>query len=408
MTEAVFVIVGAGQAGAMAAAELRQQGFTGQLILIGAEPHLPYERPPLSKDALLQPDSTRCQIFADTFYPQQAITLKLGVSVQAIDPAAHQLQLSDGSTQAFDKLLLTPGATVRRLPLLDQLGDDVYTLRSLDDAQRLRAALRPGQRVLLVGGGVIGMELASSACELGVHASVIECSPSIMARCAPPLLRDYLTEVHRQRGVAVHLGQPLVAAQRHASGDITLTLADGRQLTGDAVVYGIGVIPDTTLAEQAGLAVAQGIVIDASSRTSHPDIYAAGDACCQIDPASGQHLRRETWESAKNQAVAAAHAMLGLPLPAVDVPWFWTDQCGLNIQFAGDMQAPEWLVRGELAQGQAVLFGLNDGVLTGAITVNQGREMRSARQLIAKQARLPHAVLQDPAQSLRNLARQIE
>lgn len=408
MTEAVFVIVGAGQAGAMAAAELRQQGFTGQLILIGAEPHLPYERPPLSKDALLQPDSTRCQIFADTFYPQQAITLKLGVSVQAIDPAAHQLQLSDGSTQAFDKLLLTPGATVRRLPLLDQLGDDVYTLRSLDDAQRLRAALRPGQRVLLVGGGVIGMELASSACELGVHASVIECSPSIMARCAPPPLRDYLTEVHRQRGVAVHLGQPLVAAQRHASGDITLTLADGRQLTGDAVVYGIGVIPDTTLAEQAGLAVAQGIVIDASSRTSHPDIYAAGDACCQIDPASGQHLRRETWESAKNQAVAAAHAMLGLPLPAVDVPWFWTDQCGLNIQFAGDMQAPEWGVRGELAQGQAVLFGLNDGVLTGAITVNQGREMRSARQLIAKQARLPHAVLQDPAQSLRNLARQIE
>ncbi len=408
MTEAVFVIVGAGQAGAMAAAELRQQGFTGQLILIGAEPHLPYERPPLSKDALLQPDSTRCQIFADTFYPQQAITLKLGVSVQAIDPAAHQLQLSDGSTQAFDKLLLTPGATVRRLPLLDQLGDDVYTLRSLDDAQRLRAALRPGQRVLLVGGGVIGMELASSACELGVHASVIECSPSIMARCAPPPLRDYLTEVHRQRGVAVHLGQPLVAAQRHASGDITLTLADGRQLTGDAVVYGIGVIPDTTLAEQAGLAVAQGIVIDASSRTSHPDIYAAGDACCQIDPASGQHLRRETWESAKNQAVAAAHAMLGLPLPAVDVPWFWTDQCGLNIQFAGDMQAPEWLVRGELAQGQAVLFGLNDGVLTGAITVNQGREMRSARQLIAKQARLPHAVLQDPVQSLRNLARQIE
>ena len=236
MTEAVFVIVGAGQAGAMAAAELRQQGFTGQLILIGTEPHLPYERPPLSKDALLQPDSTRCQIFADGFYPQQAITLKLGVSVQAIDPAAHQLQLSDGSTQAFDKLLLTPGATVRRLPLLDQLGDDVYTLRSLDDAQRLRAALRPGQRVLLVGGGVIGMELASSACELGVHASVIECSPSIMARCAPPPLRDYLTEVHRQRGVAVHLGQPLVAAQRHASGDITLTLADGRQLTGDAVM----------------------------------------------------------------------------------------------------------------------------------------------------------------------------
>ena len=149
-------------------------------------------------------------------------------------------------------------------------------------------------------------------------------------------------------------------------------------------------------------------MIDASSRTSHPDIYAAGDACCQIDPASGQPLRRETWESAKNQAVAASHAMLGLPTPAVDSPWFWTDQCGLNIQFAGDMQAPEWLVRGELAQGQAVLFGLNDGVLTGAITVNQGREMRSARQLIAKQARLPHAVLQDPAQSLRNLARQIE
>ncbi|RQH00599.1 3-phenylpropionate/cinnamic acid dioxygenase ferredoxin--NAD(+) reductase subunit [Paraburkholderia dinghuensis] len=409
MSASTIAIVGAGQAGATAAAELRRQGYTGRVVLIGDEPHAPYERPPLSKDVLLQPDTARCAIHADDFYQQQSIELRLGVPVVGLDPHARTLALQDGTTIVFDKLLLATGARVRRLPMLDALGDGIHTLRTLDDARRLHAVLKPGRRVLLVGAGVIGLELASSAVDLGAEATVIEQAPRAMMRCSPPMLSEHLCDVHRARGVSLHLGVPIVSAAREGD-EIVLTLQDGTRCAGDAVIYGIGVEPETTLARMAGLDIDNGIVVDAQCRTSHPDIYAAGDAACRRAP-NGRAVREETWENANRQAVTAARAMLALDPESepesADAPWFWTDQCGLNIQFAGDMAAPEWLARGSLAAPPCVLFGLDgDGAVVGAITVNQGRDMRSAKALIGKRARIAREVLVDATRNLRDLARE--
>jgi 3-phenylpropionate/trans-cinnamate dioxygenase ferredoxin reductase subunit len=406
MNASTIVIVGAGQAGALAAAELRQQGYAGRLVLIGEEAHAPYERPPLSKDVLLQPQTARCAIHGEGFYAEQNIELKLRVAVTALNAHARTIALANGESIVFDELLLATGARVRRLPMLDALGDNVHTLRTLDDAQRLLPVLQAGKRVLLVGAGVIGLELASSAVDLGAQVTVIEQAPRAMARCAPPLLTEHLCDVHRSRGVVLHLGAPLAAATRE-NGAIVLTLEDGTRITGDALIYGIGVEPETALAQAAGLHVDNGIVIDAQCRTSHAHIYAAGDAASQWDEASGRHQRRETWENANHQAQTAARAMLGLAPDVLEADWFWTDQCGLNIQFAGDMAAPEWLARGTLDAPPCVLFGLDgEGALVGAITVNQGRDMRSAKALIGKRARISRETLANPAQNLRNLARE--
>jgi len=408
MTTATFVIVGAGQAGATAAAELRRNGFDGRIVLIGDEPYAPYERPPLSKDVLLRPAETRCAIHPDDFYAQQRIELKLGVKATALDTDAHTLTLDDGETLAWDKLLLATGARVRRLPLLDSLGalgEGVYTLRTLDDARALQAVLTAGSRVAVVGAGVIGLELASSAVDLGAQVTVIEQAPLAMMRCSPPVLNEHLCAVHRARGVAIHLGVSVDSAVR-ANGAIALTLGDGTRIEADIVVYGIGVVPDTELAQRAGLAVDNGIETDARCATSHPDVYAAGDVASQRQDPAGRLLRRETWENANLQAATAARAMLGIEPDAPPVPWFWTDQCGLNVQFAGDVTAPEWIVRGHLDSPPAVLFGLDrDGTLIGGITINQGRDMRSLKDLIAGQARLARDELADPAFNLRNAAK---
>ena len=402
MNKPIFVIVGAGQAGAMAAAELRQNGFDGRVVLIGDESHAPYERPPLSKDVLLQPETARCQLFPEGFYEERNIEVRLGTRVSAIDPVAGHVSLADGETLSFDRLLLATGAQARRLPLLDQLGSDVYTLRTLDDARELQSVLKRGRRIVLVGGGVIGLELASSAIDLGAHVTVVEQAPTVMGRCSPGILNEYLCNVHRERGVALHLGTAVTHAC-HENGEIVLTLADGTRVTGDAVIYGIGVEPDTRLASAAGLDVDNGILIDESGRTSHPAIYAAGDAARQWDARKGQYCRLETWENANRQAVAAAKTMLEVEAGETGVPWFWTDQCGLNIQFAGDMEAEEWIVRGRMEESRFTLFGLSGGELVGAITVNQGREMRNARMLVAQRARLAPDIWQDPQQSLRSL-----
>jgi len=405
MTTATYVIVGAGQAGANAAAELRRNGFDGRIVLIGDEPYAPYERPPLSKDVLLSPAETRCAIHPDDFYAQQRIELKLGVKATALDTDARTLTLDDGETLAWDKLLLATGARVRRLPLLDSLGENVYTLRTLDDARALQAVLKAGSRVAVVGAGVIGLELASSAVDLGAQVTVIEQAPQAMMRCSPPVLNEHLCAVHRARGVAIHLGASVDAAAR-ASGAIVLTLGDGTRIEADIVVYGIGVVPDTGLAQGAGLAVDNGIVTDARCATSHPDVYAAGDVASQWQDPASRLLRRETWENANLQAAAAARAMLGIEPDAPPVPWFWTDQCGLNVQFAGDVTAPEWIVRGRLDAPPAVLFGLDrEGKLIGGITISQGRDMRSLKDLIAGQAQLARDELADPTFNLRNAAK---
>lgn len=403
MTDAC-VIVGAGQAGATAAAELRRRGFDGRVMLIGDEPHLPYERPPLSKDVLLKPDDAHVALHPAAFYAAQRIELRLGTRVAALDPARRTLTLADGASLGFGKLLLATGARVRRLPMLDRLGAGVHTLRTLDDAHGLRRALHDGMRLLVVGGGVIGMELASSAVELGARVTVIEQAADVMARCAPLPVRTHLLALHRARGVDVLTGRRLIEAARDDDGFL-LTLEDGTTVRGDAIVYGIGVEPDDALARAAGLRTDGAIVVDAACRTSHPDIFAAGDNTVETDPDGMTRPRSESWDNANRQAVRAAAAMLGAPDDTSHVPWFWTDQCGVNVQFAGDMSAPRWIVRGELAASSCVLFGMRDGIVTGGVTLNRGQDMRSVRTLVERRAALAPDVLADPAQNLRALAK---
>lgn len=399
-----FVIVGAGQAGAVAAAELRKRGFAGRLVMIGDEPHLPYERPPLSKDVMLKPAEARVTIHPSEFYRDNAIETRLGVAVDAIDRETRQLRLSTGESLSYDKLLLATGARARRYPLLDALGAGVFTVRTLSDAEGLRAAIRPGSRVLVVGGGIIGLEVAASSVMLGASVTVIERGDRLMARSAPPPLAQALMAMHRERGVAFSFGAAIVSAERTADGAILLTCEDGRRFTGDVVVYGIGVELNTDLARTAGLAVEDGILTDVQGRTSDAAIFAAGDVAKQWNPAQGRHVRQETWLNAQAQALGAAQAMLTGEAAAAELPWYWTDQYDRNFQVAGAIEADEWRPRGEPASGRYTLFGLTAGRVTGAITVNNGREMRPARQLLAAGGGgIDPARLCDPGQDLRKL-----
>lgn len=404
MKETGIIIIGAGQAGAMVAAQLRQLGHTGRITLVGDEPHVPYERPPLSKDMLLQPASTPCAIHADGFYRQHGIELRLGVAVKSLDIQAKTVSLDDGETLAYDQLVLATGARARRLPVLDALGEGVHTLRTLEDAAALQAALQAGRRLILVGAGVIGLELASTAVDLGVKVVLVDPAELPMMRATPRLLAEFLCETHRERGVALHMRSQVVSAERTASG-LRLALSDGTCLEADVIAYGVGVEPNVELACAAGLAVENGILVDRACRSSHADVYAIGDVAARQAQAGLPYLRRETWENANWQAELAARGILGLALPEDIVPWYWTDQCGLNIQLAGDMHAERWVVRGALGAGPCMLLGLRGDELVAAITVNQGREMRSARELIARRACIEPAVLADTQQSLRNLSR---
>lgn len=407
MNHPTFVIVGAGQAGARAAMELRRQRFDGRIILIGDEPHLPYERPPLSKQVLWNPEEIQPGILPRGFEREAAIELMTGTAVQTLDVRTRTLTLADGRRLAYDKLLLATGARARRLPLLDSLGAGVHTLRTVDEARALAASLRSARRVAIVGGGVIGLEVASSAVELDVAATVIEQADEVMARNAPAVLRRYLENAHRQRGVEVRTGCRLVDARREGD-SFVLVLDDGTEVRAETVVYGVGAEPNVELARDAGLAVSSGMVVDANCRTSDGDVFAAGDCACQWDASEERHVRRETWENANRQAETAASAMLGHTTAPVGVPWFWTDQYGMNIQFAGDMQAPTWLVRGTLDDPAFVLCGLHGDTLTGAVTVNRGQDMRSLKELIAMQATVEAEVLTDSTQNLRALVKRLQ
>jgi 3-phenylpropionate/trans-cinnamate dioxygenase ferredoxin reductase subunit len=402
MKDATFIIVGSGQTGATAAAELRSHGFKGRILLFGEESHAPYERPPLSKDELLQPHERGCFIHAQNFYSKHGIDIRLDTPVSAVDPIAKTVSLADGSNMLFDKLLLATGSGVRRLPLLDRLGSGVHTLRTLDDARELKDVLQPGRSIAVVGGGPVGLEVASSATELGARVTLIERAQHVMGRCSPPVLSRYLCEVHRKRGVHLELGATVLDARREL-GRIVLILDNGMRCEVDAVIYGVGVDPETRLAEAAGLQVCDGILVDARCATSHADVYAAGDAARQFDPLKSEYRRRETWDNARIQATVAARAMLGLEPASSAVSWFWTDQCGLNVQLAGDMAAADWIVRGDINAPSFMLLGLDDGALAGAIGVNQGKEMRAARALVGQHARLPTAVWQQSQQPLRSL-----
>ncbi|TCM69200.1 phenylpropionate dioxygenase ferredoxin reductase subunit [Acinetobacter calcoaceticus] len=402
-----IIIVGAGQAGASAVLELRAQQYTGQIILIGEESHLPYERPPLSKEAILNPDQCKLEILSADKLAELEVEFIRGQAVLSIDAAQHQLHLQDGRCLQYDKLLLATGGSPRRLPAFDALGKQVYTLRNLEDAHALISVLQPDRRIVLIGGGVIGLELASSARAKGCQVTLLEQGSRLMGRSTPEILADFLYTQHRHHGVDIRLNSQILDCQPQAD-QILIQLDQAETLLADAVIYGIGIQPNTALAVAAGLKVDAfgAVLVNADVQSSDPDIYAAGDIASQLRD-DGVYRRVETWENANLQAAIFARHVMQVAHPKANPAWFWTDQLGVNFQFAGDMGAEEWYVRGEINPATPnpifILFGIRDRQIVAAITVNAAKEMRHLKKMIQSQQRFATDIHLDLSRELRKL-----
>ena len=408
MSVETIVIVGAGQAGASAILELRGNKYEGKIILVGDETHLPYERPPLSKDVILKPEETKIEILSEEKLAELGVEVIRGNGVVKINSDAKTAELKNGDVIAFDKLLLATGGAARRLANFDALGKHVYTLRNLEDSQALVPVLQPGKRIILIGGGVIGLELASSARFKQCDVTVIEMGPMVMGRSSPRVLSEFLLKQQQLAGVDVRLSTAIVDCQLDGE-EIVVTLQGGEELRADAVVYGIGIVPNAQLAVDAGLDVDFAIKVNENCQTSHPDIYAAGDVATQLR-ADGEFRRVETWENANLQAGIFARHVMNAEHPVANPAWFWTDQLDINYQFVGDMAANEWLIRGDIQpelrqESSFVLFGVTDGVIVGGITVNAAKDMRHLKKLISKQAAFEADKYLDLSQDLRKLVK---
>ncbi len=407
MTESeTFVIVGAGHAGGRAAEAMRMLGFEGKIILIGAEPHLPYERPPLSKELLQTEGGEGFTLIRDqAYYDENRIDCRLGSRATAIDRDAKSITLQDGTPLSYDKLLLTTGGAVRRLDLPGADLSNVFYLRTLDDSRAIESRLGDAPRVVIVGGGFIGLEVAASARRRGCAVTVLETADRLMGRAVLPEISQAFLDLHGEHGVDIRLGCAIGHFEGAGQVERAVT-ADGEALPADLVVIGVGIFPDTALAEAAGLAADDGIVVDEFCRTSDPAIFAAGDVTRHFSTICGGHIRLESWQNAQNQAIAAAKVMCGEETPFSEVPWMWSDQFDANLQIAGMPEAWDTVVfRGDVAARDFIGFQMQDGEVVGAMSLNRPRDMRFARRLIGTGRRIDAGALTDEAVPLRDLAK---
>lgn len=385
--EGHVVIVGAGQAGAWVARTLRDEGFAGEVTLVGAEAHHPYERPPLSKDVLKGADAASTGALLTGEQAQAlGITCLLSETVTTVDRGARQVACASGRVLPYNVLFLATGSRPRPLPWPGIDGTDrVHGLRTRDDALRLRAALNSAQSLAVIGGGLIGLEVAATARQSGMDVTVIEAGPRLCARSLPPEASGWLAGLHRQNGVFLRLGQTVAGVQPDDTG-VTLTLSDGKTLRIDQVLVGIGILPETGLAEAAGLALDDGIVVDSEGRTSDPAIFAAGDATRQPCPMGAGPLRQETWANAQAQGIAAARAALGIAPARVKLPWFWSDQYAANIQVLGRPDLATACMELAVPTSDTASWRMLDagGTLVGGVAVNAPRTLRDLRKEMGK------------------------
>ena len=400
------VVIGAGHAGGRAVEAMRNAGFEGEIVLVGAEEHLPYERPPLSKEILqAKSDYIFPYIRPQEYFDEQKIELRLGNTATAIAPMAKSVTLANGETISYDKLLLTTGGRVRTLPLPGDNLNGVHYLRTLDEGHAIEAALGKGKKLVVIGGGFIGLEVAASARQRGGSVNVLEIADRLMGRGVPHSISQYFLDLHLSNGVDIHLGTGVerIEGDGVVSG---ITTSTGEHLDADMVVIGIGIIPETDLAEDAGLKVKNGIIVDEFCRTSATDIYAAGDVTSHFSPFAGRHIRLEAWQCAQNMAIAAAKIMCGEEAAYSEVPWMWSDQFGTNLQVAGLPDTWDNIVgRGDAASGNYIGFVLNGGNISGAIALNQPRDLRLARRMMDAGKEYTAAELADTANSIRELSK---
>jgi len=383
-----ILIVGAGQAAVQTAEALRAGGFEGPVTLLGDEPHGPYHRPPLSKAWMAgEMDAAQLVMRAPEMLARKNIGLHTGTRVTAIDRTAKHVTLSDGTTLPYAGLVLATGATPRALPLPGGNAQGVYALRSRDDAsaiaERMAVCIERQLPVVVIGGGFIGLEVASTARKKGLTVTVLEAAPRLLGRVLAPMLSDWYAELHRGHGVQLVLGAQIAEIITDHEGQATgVRLQDGTLYPAGLVVVGIGVNANDELARAAGLACERGIVVDACGRTSDPSIVAAGD-CTARRLADGSLLRLESVQNATEQGKSAAAALLGQERPFTATPWFWSDQYDKKLQMAGlSMGAEHWAVRGDISSGSFTVYHYKGDKLLAADSINASRDHLQARKLL--------------------------
>jgi 3-phenylpropionate/trans-cinnamate dioxygenase ferredoxin reductase subunit len=400
-----LVIVGGGQAAAQAVQSLRQQNYSGAITLLSDEPYPPYQRPPLSKKYLAgELTRERLLLRPAAFYAEKGVTLEQNTRVEEVDAAGHRVRLRDGRTLAYDRLLLTTGSRVRTLDLPGATLPGVHYLRTITDVDGITASLVPGARIVLVGAGYIGLEVAAVVRQRGYDVTVLEAFDRVMARAVSVEVSAFYEATHRAAGVAIHCGAAVKAL--HGTTRVSsVETADGRSFPCDIVIVGIGIVPNIELAAAAGLECNNGIVVDEFARTADPHIVAAGDCTNHPLPMLGRRVRLESVPNAIHQAKVAAATLLGAPVAYSEVPWFWSDQYDLKLQIAGlSTGYDEVVLRGDPAKRSFAAFYLAAGRLLAVDAVNSPKEFIAAKKLVANGARVAPDVLRDVGVDLTALA----
>ena len=369
-----YVIVGASLAGAKAAETLREEGFGGPVVLIGEETVRPYERPPLSKDYLLdKAERESIYVHPAGWYGEHDVELRLGTTVTAVDPAAHEVTLADGSRIGYAKLLLATGSSPRRLPVPGADLDGVHYLRRVADSDRIKETFAAASRVAVIGAGWIGLETTAAARAAGVEVTVLEAAELPLLRVLGREAAEVFAGLHREHGVDLRFGVQVAEITGSGGQADGVRLADGSHIPAEAVIVGVGIMPNSQLAEAAGLEVRNGIVTDAGLRSSDPDIYATGDVANAYHPPLGRHIRVEHWANALNQPQAAARAMLGQDVAYDLVPYFYTDQYDLGMEYAGYVEPGGYdqvVFRGDVQRREFIAFWLAGGRVLAGMNVN--------------------------------------
>ncbi|GLO69986.1 ferredoxin reductase [Phaeobacter inhibens] len=372
------MIIGGGQAGGRAALAARSADPSSDITLIAKESYAPYERPILSKGMLLEEGVKLPYVLDDATAVEQGIQLRLEETVTHIDRPTKMVILESGGKVAYDNLILATGSKLRRISLEGADESAVHYLRSMGDCIKLREQLTPGKRLAVIGGGFIGLEVAATAQKLGCDVTIVEAGKTLLPRIGSPAVSAFVQKYHTDSGVRFLFG-----VQAGAFKDGGLHLSDGTVLPTDMVLVGIGVDPETALAEAASLNVENGIKTDSFGRTSDPDIFAIGDAVNQMNPAYGRHMRLESWENANVQGDAAGRSAAGQLTEVSTIPWFWSDQGDLNIQILGMLDADRPVVERVSEEGGVTLIQLTANKITGAVTIDQARDMPLLRRMIA-------------------------
>lgn len=381
------VIVGAGQAAAQVVDTLRRRGYRGSIVLTGEEPELPYQRPPLSKKYLAGTfERSRLLIRPESYYAEHGVDVRFGCCIQEIDRRSQRVRGDDGSTLAYDVLLIATGSRPRSLAVSGARLSGVHYLRTLRDADRLRQEFQPGRRLVVIGGGYIGLEAAATAVELGLRVTVLEMADRAMKRVVCRAISEFYEAEHTRHGVRIVCNAQVRAISGDASsGHVrSVTCADGSEHLADLVLIGVGVAAEDRLAADAELECANGIVVDAECRTSDPQIFAAGDCTNHVSRRYGRRVRLESVENAFDQGTTAALAVLGEPVLHDKVPWFWSDQYDLKLVIVGLSEGHDaTIVRGDPAARSFSVCYLRDRELIAIDTVNAAKDQMAARKLVA-------------------------